>query len=140
MDAECRVFHLKGTNDYFFVEGKSKPAELRAPSEINRFENISLSRRTVPDRITDMVNGIKKKKTLKKSAREFKYFSLACDETADLTNATARDTANCESKEGGEDLFHQVAQAMNKSELPFEKLTGLATDGAPAMVGVACIN
>ncbi len=35
----------------------------------------------------------------------------------------------------GEDLFEQVALAMNKFELPFEKLSGLATDGAPAMLG-----
>lgn len=35
----------------------------------------------------------------------------------------------------GEDLFEQVVLAMNKFELPFEKLSGLATDGAPAMLG-----
>ena len=35
----------------------------------------------------------------------------------------------------GEDLFNQVIMAMNNFELPFEKLSGIATDGAPAMVG-----
>lgn len=35
----------------------------------------------------------------------------------------------------GEDLFEQVVVAMNKFELPFEKSSGLATDGAPTMVG-----
>ena len=35
---------------------------------------------------------------------------------------------------GGEDLFEQVVLAMNKFEL-LEKLSGLTTDGAPAMVG-----
>ena len=33
------------------------------------------------------------------------------------------------------DLFNQVIVAMNNFELPFEKLSGIATDGAPAMVG-----
>lgn len=34
-----------------------------------------------------------------------------------------------------EDLFEQVILVMNKFELSFEKLSGLTTDGAPAMVG-----
>ena len=33
------------------------------------------------------------------------------------------------------DLFNQVIVAMNNFELPFEKFSGIATDGAPAMVG-----
>ena len=35
----------------------------------------------------------------------------------------------------GEDLFEKLLLAMEKSNLPFEKLGGIATDGAPAMVG-----
>lgn len=34
-----------------------------------------------------------------------------------------------------EDFFEQVVLAMNKFELPFERLGGLITDGAAAMVG-----
>ncbi len=35
----------------------------------------------------------------------------------------------------GEDLFKQVVAVMNNFELTFEKLSGIATDGAPTMVG-----
>lgn len=35
----------------------------------------------------------------------------------------------------GEDVFENVVSAMNKLELPFDKLSGLTTDGALAMVG-----
>ncbi|XP_060767151.1 general transcription factor II-I repeat domain-containing protein 2A-like [Neoarius graeffei] len=36
----------------------------------------------------------------------------------------------------GKDLFEQVVLAMNKFDLQFDKLSGLATDRAPAMVGM----
>jgi len=35
----------------------------------------------------------------------------------------------------GEDLFEKLLLAMRKFNLPFEKLSGLTTDGPPAMVG-----
>ena len=35
----------------------------------------------------------------------------------------------------GEDLLKKLLQALNKFNLPFDKLCGVATDGAPAMVG-----
>ena len=34
-----------------------------------------------------------------------------------------------------EDLFQRLVLSMKKLELTFEKLSGLTTDGAPAMVG-----
>ena len=36
----------------------------------------------------------------------------------------------------GVDLFNQVIVTMNNFELPFEKLSGIATDGASAMLGM----
>jgi len=35
----------------------------------------------------------------------------------------------------GEDLFKKLLLAMRKFTLPFEKFSGLTTDGAPPMVG-----
>ena len=35
----------------------------------------------------------------------------------------------------GEDLLQKLLQALNKFNLPLDKLRGVATDGAPAMVG-----
>ncbi|XP_073330798.1 general transcription factor II-I repeat domain-containing protein 2A-like [Pagrus major] len=126
-------------------------AELLAPDKVKLFQSVSLSRRTVSERITDMAQDIEK--TLKNTARDFEYFSLACDETTDITHTAQLAiflrgiTSEFETKEEllslqamhgttkGEDLFNQVIVAMNNFELPFEKLSGIATDGAPAMVG-----
>ena len=70
-------------------------------------------------------------KTLKNTARDFEYFSLACDETTDITNTAQLAIYVCgittefETKEEllslqampgttkGEDLFNQVIMAMS---------------------------
>uniref|UniRef100_A0A8C1LT94 Uncharacterized protein n=1 Tax=Cyprinus carpio TaxID=7962 RepID=A0A8C1LT94_CYPCA len=126
-------------------------AELLAPDKLKLFQSISFSRRTVAERITDMAQDIET--TLNDTAKKFIFFSLACDETTDLTNTaqlaifvrgitaefeTTEELLSLQAMHGttkGKDLFEQVVLAMNKFELPFEKLSGLATDGAPAMLG-----
>uniref|UniRef100_A0A8C4FES4 HAT C-terminal dimerisation domain-containing protein n=1 Tax=Dicentrarchus labrax TaxID=13489 RepID=A0A8C4FES4_DICLA len=128
----------------FMKECLVAAAELLAPDKVKLFQSVS-------DRITDMVQDIEK--TLKNTARDFEYFSMACDETTDITNTaqlaifvrgittrfeTKQELLSLQAMHGttkGEDLFNQVIVAMNKFELPFEKLSGIATDGAPAMVG-----
>ena len=143
---------LKPHSDGEFVkECLVATAELLAPDKVKLFQSVSLSRRTVSDRITDMAVNIEK--TLKDTTQNFEFFSLACDETTDITNTAQLAifvrgiTAEFDSTEEllslqamhgttkGEDLFVQVISAMNQFQLPFEKLSGLATDGAPAMVG-----
>lgn len=59
-------------------------AELLVPDKVKLFQSVSLSRRTVSDRITDIAQDIEK--TLKSSASDFEFFSLACDETTDITS------------------------------------------------------
>ena len=103
------------------------------------------------DRIKDMGENIEK--TLKEKAQAFDFFSLALDESTDITNTAQlaifirgttsdfeiqEDLLSLESMHGttrGEDLFEKLLLAMRKFNLPFERLSGLATDGAPAMVG-----
>ena len=93
------------------------------------------------------------KKTLKDAARYFQFFSLACDETTDITNTaqlprfvrgitaefdTREELLSLEAMHGtttGEDLFRRLVSSMEKFQLTFEKLSGLTTDWAPAMVG-----
>ena len=93
------------------------------------------------------------KKTLKDKAQDFEFFALALDETTDITNTAQlaifirgvtsgfkihEDLLSLESMHGttrSEDLFEKLLLAMGKFNLPFEKLGGIATDGAPAMVG-----
>ncbi|KAK8389839.1 hypothetical protein O3P69_009083 [Scylla paramamosain] len=73
--------HIEGE---FVKECIVKAAELLAPDKLQLFQSVSLSRRTVSDRITDLAQDIHK--TLKDSARDFQFFSVACDETTDITN------------------------------------------------------
>lgn len=121
------------------------------PDKVKLFPNVSLCRRIVSDRITDIARDIEK--TLKDTARNFEYFSLACDETTDITNTAQlaifvrgiraefdrkEELLSLQAMYGttkGEDLFKQVVAVMNNFELTFEKLSGIATDGALAMVG-----
>jgi hypothetical protein len=90
---------------------------------------------------------------LKDSAGDIQFFSLVCDETTDITNTaqlavfvrgitaefdTRVELLSLEAMHGttrGEDLFERLVLSMKKLELTFEKLSGLTTDGAPAMVG-----
>ena len=92
-------------------------------------------------------------KTQKDKAQDFEFFALALDETTNITNIVQlaifirvvtsdfkiqEDLLSLESMHGttrGEDLFEKLLLAMGKFNLPFEKLRGIATDGAPAMVG-----
>ncbi len=125
--------------------------ELLASDKVKLFQSSSLSRRTVAERNTDMAQDIET--TLNDTAKKFQFFSLACDETTAITNTaqlvifvrgisfefeTTEELLSMQAMHGttkGEYLFEQVVLAMNKFELPFEKLSGLATDGAPAMFG-----
>lgn len=126
-------------------------AEVLVPDKVKLFQNISLSRRIISDRINDLAQHTEK--TMTDTASNFEYFSLACDETTDITNtaqlaAFVRGiTAEFDTKEEllslramhgttkGEDLFKEVIAVMSNFALRFEKLSGIATDGAPAMVG-----
>ena len=40
----------------------------------------------------------------------------------------------------GEDLQQKLFQALDKFNLPLDKLSGVATDGAPAMVGKGLVS
>ena len=73
--------HVEGE---FVKECMVAAAELLAPDKVKLFQSVSLSRRTVSDRITDLAQDTEK--TLKDSAGDFQFFSLACDETTDITN------------------------------------------------------
>jgi hypothetical protein len=86
------------------------------------------------------------KKTLKDSAGDFQFFSLACDETTDITNTAQLAvfvrgiTADFDTREellpleamhgttGGDDLFERLVLSMKKLDPTFEKLSGLTTD------------
>ncbi|KAL6463909.1 hypothetical protein MHYP_G00283000 [Metynnis hypsauchen] len=122
-----------------------------APEKLKLFQNVSLSRRTVSDRIGDMAQDIEK--SLKDSVKDFEFCSLALDETTDITNTSQLAIfvrgimADFNTREDllslvgmhdttkGEDIFEKLIIAMQSYGLSLNKLSGLTTDGAPAMVG-----
>ena len=93
------------------------------------------------------------KSTSKKRGNEFVFFSLCVNETTDIRYTAQlaiflrgvksnfeyeENLLSLESLDGttrGEDLFQKVLSALEKFNFPLSKLSGIATDGAPAMVG-----
>ncbi|XP_076811806.1 general transcription factor II-I repeat domain-containing protein 2-like [Clavelina lepadiformis] len=128
-----------------------KAAEKLAPKSVHLFQKLSLSRPTVCERIQEMGQDIED--NLKKRAGKFVNFSLCLDETTDIKNIAQlaiffrgitsdfhieENLLSLESIHGttrGEDLLQKLLQALGKFNLPLDKLCGVATDGAPAMVG-----
>ena len=144
--------HSKNYSDGEFVkECLLAVVDILCPSRKKEIDNISLSRRTVTRRIDELATNIEI--GLKELASKFKYISLAIDESTDVANTAQlavfvrgidadfniteemlglqamKDTTT------GEDIFQELKILMAKFNLHFEKLHGLSTDGAPAMVG-----
>ncbi|KAL6465184.1 hypothetical protein MHYP_G00253170 [Metynnis hypsauchen] len=70
----------------FVKECMVAAAQVLAPEKLKLFQNVSLSRRTMSDRIGDMAQDIEK--SLKDSVKDFEFCSLALDETTDITNTS----------------------------------------------------
>ncbi len=126
-------------------------AEAVCPSQVRLFSQISLSINTVTRRIEDMAQDISEQ--IKTKASAFSAYSIACDESTDISDSAqllvflrgvnetfevTQELAGIETLSGttkGEDLFFAVERVLEKNELKWEKMAGITTDGAPAMVG-----
>ncbi|XP_048840157.1 general transcription factor II-I repeat domain-containing protein 2-like [Brienomyrus brachyistius] len=135
----------------FVKECLSIAATIMCPSQAKTFSQISLSRNTVTRRIEEMSRDIKEQ--FKAKAAGFVAFSLACDESTDISDSAQllvfirRVNENMEitqelagfetlrSTTKSEDLFAAVERVLDTNGLSWEKLVGITTDGAPAMVG-----
>ena len=127
-----------------------KAAEKLAPKSVHLYQKLNLSRPTVCERIKEMDQDIED--NLKKRAEKFVNFSLRLDETTYIKNTAQLAiffrgvTSDFQTDENllslelmhkttrGEDLLQKLLQALGKFDLPLDKLCGVATDGAPAMV------
>ncbi len=155
--ASYMVAHEIALSSKPFVDGEFiKKCLLMVVSEIcpekkNAFENISLSRNTVADRIDDLSENLNSQ--LKNKVLQFVAFSIAIDESTDISDTTQlaifirgvdenleiieefvkivslKDTTT------GEDIFNSLVGALNDLGVDWDKAVSLATDGAPAMVG-----
>ncbi|KAK0145774.1 General transcription factor II-I repeat domain-containing protein 2B [Merluccius polli] len=126
-------------------------ADLLCPESKVKFENISLSRRTVTHRVElideDIVSELNKK------AESFNLYSLALDESNDIKDTAqllifirgindsfeiTEELLSMESLKGktrGEDLYEQVSAVIKRMKLPWSKLASFTTDGSPNLTG-----
>ncbi|XP_068580201.1 general transcription factor II-I repeat domain-containing protein 2-like [Cebidichthys violaceus] len=128
-----------------------KVCDAVCPEKRQAFLNVSLSRNTVADRVRHLAANLQQQ--LVGKGKDFMAYSLAADESTD-TSDTAQlsvfirgvDSSLCVTEEflglhpmhgrtTGKDLFEEVSRCVDKMGLPWDKLVGLTTDGAPAMCG-----
>ncbi|XP_073346963.1 general transcription factor II-I repeat domain-containing protein 2-like [Pagrus major] len=126
-------------------------ADTVCPNQTRAFSHISLSRNTVTRRVEHMAEDIRDQ--IVQRAGRFAAFSIACDESTDISDSAqlliflrgvnedfevCQELAGLETLKGttkGTDVFMAVQRVMDRNSLKWENLSGITTDGAPAMVG-----
>ncbi|XP_063814316.1 general transcription factor II-I repeat domain-containing protein 2-like [Pseudophryne corroboree] len=126
-------------------------ADIICPDKKGDFSKISLSHQTVARRIEDIRKSIEK--VVKSRAAHFKFYAMAIDESTDATDTAQlaifirgiddkyniieemaalvplKDTTKAR------DLYEAVKNTLQRFSLSFANISGIATDGAPAMIG-----
>ncbi|XP_063781329.1 general transcription factor II-I repeat domain-containing protein 2A-like [Pseudophryne corroboree] len=143
----CKPF----TEGEFIKDCVMKMVEKICPEKKQEFANICLARNTVVRRIEDVSSDIKRQ--LEAKGVEFNFFSLACDESTNAADTAQLliclrgvdneinvseellDLQSLKDQTRGTDLFVSVCSALDDMKLPWNKVTGIITDGAPAMAG-----
>ncbi|KAG6924098.1 GTF2I repeat domain containing 2, partial [Chelydra serpentina] len=136
------------TEGLFVKECLMKASEILCPDK-KVFEGINLSANTVACKITDLAENVQKQ--LIQISKDFKAFSIALDESTDVTdiaqcavfirgvdcnlNITEEllDLMPLKGATTGRDIFQRLEECTEKAALPWNKLVSLATDGAPSM-------
>lgn len=126
-------------------------SEKLCPETTNKFKNLSLNRMTVQRRIQQLSEDIVDQ--VKLAASHFEYFSLAADESTDITSTAQllvfirginKDFCITEELLGmypmkgqttGKELFHSLLELCNGAALNMDKIVSITTDGARSMTG-----
>ncbi|KAL4143577.1 hypothetical protein QTP88_005895 [Uroleucon formosanum] len=121
------------------------------PEKLELFKEIGLSRNTITRRVENIGNNILTQ--LQNKARDFKYFSLALDESTDITDTAqlliiirgidinfnvTEELASLKSMHNrttGADIFEKVDLCLQDLKLDWKNLSCITTDGAPNMRG-----
>ena len=121
------------------------------PEQVHVFEQISLSRNTLADRISEMGESIESQ--LREKCEKMLAFSLALDESTDVSNIAQLaifvrgvqpdltvveemlDLVPLKDTTTGEDIFNALCSTVEKFKLDWKNFVSLATDGAPSMTG-----
>ncbi|XP_037774968.1 general transcription factor II-I repeat domain-containing protein 2-like [Penaeus monodon] len=128
-----------------------KAAETVCPDKRQAFENISLTRNTVADRISDLAEDLDSQ--LKRKVKSFIVFSVAIDESKDITDVAqlaifirgVDDTLTITEEfvelvpmtdtTTAADIFTALVGALDRAGVDWSRTVSLATDGAPSMTG-----
>uniref|UniRef100_A0A0L8FTL2 Uncharacterized protein n=1 Tax=Octopus bimaculoides TaxID=37653 RepID=A0A0L8FTL2_OCTBM len=115
------------------------------------FANVSISRNTVADWVCEMATDLKTQ--LIEKGKDFLTYSLAVDETTDMTDMAHLAILilgvdsnffvieeilyikSMHETTTGKDHFEKICQSVTNMKLPWDKLVELTTDRAPAMCG-----
>ncbi|XP_019748223.1 general transcription factor II-I repeat domain-containing protein 2-like [Hippocampus comes] len=126
-------------------------AEIVCPEKRHAFANISLTRNTVADRISELSADLDHQ--LKRKVGSFVAFSVAIDESTDITDVAqlaifirgVDKTLNVTEEflelvpmidtTTAEDIFSSVVGALDRVGADWSRAVSLATDGAPSMIG-----
>ncbi len=121
------------------------------PEKKQEFASVCLACNTVVRRIEDISSDIKRQ--LGAKGVDFDFFSIACDESTDASDTTQLliflrgvddemnvteellDLQSLTDQTRGTDLFVSVSSTVDDMKLPWNKVTGIITDGAPTMAG-----
>ena len=144
---QCKPF----TEGEFVKECLMKAVDNICPEKKQEFANMCLARNTVARRIEDISSDIKRQ--VGDKGADFDFFSIACDESTDRSDTAqlliflrgvdddmniTEELLDLQSLKGQtrvEDLFVSLCSAVDNMKLPWNKISGIVTDGAPAMAG-----
>ena len=143
--------HLDFSDGDFVKTCMLKAAEIVCPEKRQAFENISLTRNTVADRISDLSADLGNQ--LKCKVKSFIAFSIAIDESTDITDVAqlaifirgVDDTLTVTEEfvelvpmmatTTAADIFTALVDALERIGVDWSRAVSLATDGAPSMIG-----
>ncbi|XP_065663048.1 general transcription factor II-I repeat domain-containing protein 2-like [Hydra vulgaris] len=147
------AFHSRPFNYGEFIKNcLIKIAKILCPEKIKNFNNKSLSRNTVAERVNDIATDLRSQLT--KICKDVEAFSIAVDESTDVKDVAQLSVfiRGCNFKyevteellelipmhgtTTGADFFLEIEKILEKYKLPITKLVSIVTDGAPA----ACIG
>lgn len=155
--ASFQVSQLIGQEMRSFSDGEFikncmiRVAQEICPEKVKLFKQVSLSRPTVTRRIEHISDKIVVK--LDELIQNFKFFSLAFDESTDISDTAQLsvfirgvdesfniheeplDLIPMKDSTTGNDVKCAVIDTIDNHKLAYQKLFGITTDGAPAMVG-----
>lgn len=128
-----------------------KAAEIVCPEKQQAFVNISLTRNTIAERISDI--SVNLDSQLKNKVKAFTAFSVAIDESTDVTDVAqltifihgVDDTLTVTEElvemvpmsgtTTSDDIFTALVGALDRVGVNWSRAVSLATDGAPSMIG-----